>query len=172
VETEATVVSVNGEGVEVEAASDGGGCGKCHTSGGCGGGRTILGTRIGAGSRLLVAADLDVSPGDRVVVGLPEGGYLRASLAIYLAPLAGMFIAAGLAEWLGGRMGLADTADVLTLVAGLVGLGAGFFWQRGFGRRFAADPRYRPRLLRRSAKEPPASVGDSPTPFRSRELKI
>ncbi|MFA9461729.1 SoxR reducing system RseC family protein [Thiohalorhabdus sp. Cl-TMA] len=157
VEAEATVVSVEGGLVEVEASGDGEGCGKCHTAGGCGGsaGRTILGTRVGTASRLRVPTDLALQPGDRVLVGLPQGGYLRASVALYLVPLVGLFAAAGMTEWLLAQLALREAADVLTLLAGLAGLGGGFLWQRGFGRRFADDPRYRPRVLRRVANRPP-----------------
>ncbi|MFP4559797.1 MAG: SoxR reducing system RseC family protein [Thiohalorhabdus sp.] len=150
IEAEATVVAVNGEEVEVEAATGGGGCGSCHSAGGCGGGRTILGTRPGVATRLRVAPDLAVRPGERVVVGLPEGGFLRASVALYLVPLLGMFGGAGLAEGLLGRFISGGAPEVLTLVAGLAGLGGGFLWQRGSGRRLANDPSRRPRILRRA----------------------
>jgi sigma-E factor negative regulatory protein RseC len=95
-----------------------------------------------------MAADLDVQPGDRVLVGLPDSGFLRASAALYLVPLVGMFAGAGLTEWLAQQLALASV-DVLTLLGGMAGLGAGFAWQRGFGRRFSADPAHRPRLLRK-----------------------
>ncbi|SCY55296.1 SoxR reducing system RseC family protein [Thiohalorhabdus denitrificans] len=150
IEAEATVVAVNDGEVEVEASTDGGGCGSCHSAGGCGGGRTILGTRPGAATRLRVAADLAVGPGDRVVVGLPEGGYLRASVALYLVPLLGMFGGAGIAEGVLGRLFSGGAPEILTLVAGLAGLGGGFLWQRGFGRRLASDPSRRPRIIRRA----------------------
>lgn len=157
VETEAVVIARDGDRIQVEAAASGGGCGKCQTSGGCGGGRSLLGIRPGA-TRLEVAADLDVQPGDRVLVGLPDSGFLRASAALYMVPLAGMFAGAGLAQWLGQQLALASV-DVLTLLGGMAGLGAGFAWQRGFGRRFSADPAHRPRLLRKLEAEacPPAA---------------
>ena len=147
IETEAVVVGVGADGVEVQSAAAAG-CGKCSTSGGCGGGRTILGTRPGGGCRMRVYGDLAVRTGDRVVIGLPESGYLRASVALYLVPLAGMFAAAGAAEWLVSRLD-AGSGDVLILVSGLAGLAAGFLWQRGFNRRMADDPRFQARLLRR-----------------------
>lgn len=148
IETEAVVVGTGNGVVEVESAASAG-CGRCSTQGGCGGGRTILGTRSGS-CRMQVYGDLPVGPGDRVVVGLPESGYLRASVALYLVPLAGMFAVAGVAEWLVNRFNPAG-ADVLILVAGLLGLTAGFLWQRGFNRQMAHDPRFRARLLRRVA---------------------
>jgi sigma-E factor negative regulatory protein RseC len=147
IETEAVVVGVDRGGVEVQSAASAG-CGQCAKPGGCGSGRTILGTRPGGGCRMRVHGELDVRPGDRVVIGLPEAGYLRASVALYLVPLAGMFAAAGVAEWLVARLGLAS-GDLLILIAGFSGLGAGFLWQRGFNRRMAADPRFQVRLLRR-----------------------
>jgi len=152
IETEAVVTGVGAGGaVEVQSAAAAG-CGQCSTAGGCGGGRTILGTRPGGGCRMQVDSDLVVQPGERVVIGLPEGGYLRASLALYLVPLVGMFVGAGLAEWLVAQLGLAS-GDVLILIAGFGGLGAGFWWQRGFNRRMAAGPRLRVRLLRRAGSE-------------------
>ncbi|HKJ72166.1 MAG TPA: SoxR reducing system RseC family protein [Gammaproteobacteria bacterium] len=158
IETEAVVTEVGaGGGIEVQSAAAAG-CGQCSTSGGCGGGRTILGTRPGGGCRMRVHGDLAVRPGDRVVIGLPESGYLRASVALYLVPLGGMFAAASVAEWLVGRLGLA-AGDVLILVAGLSGLAAGFLWQRGFNRRMAADPRFQARLLRRAPLDGEGGAG-------------
>jgi sigma-E factor negative regulatory protein RseC len=151
IETEAVVVGVNDGVVEVQSAAAAG-CGSCSTEGGCGGARTILGTRTGGGCRMRVYGDLAVRPGDRVVIGLPESGYLRASVALYLVPLVGMFAGAGVAEWLVGRLALAS-GDVVILIAGFAGLGAGFLWQRGFSRRMADDPRFRARLLRRALPE-------------------
>jgi sigma-E factor negative regulatory protein RseC len=159
IETEAVVTGVSASGVEVQSAAAAG-CGRCSTAGGCGGGRTILGTRPGGGCRMQVDSDLAVQPGDRVVIGLPESGYLRASVALYLVPLAGMFAAAALAEWLVARLGLA-AGDVLILIAGFSGLAAGFWWQRGFNRRMAADPRFRARLLRRAAAEDASTDGQT-----------
>ncbi|MEF8792199.1 SoxR reducing system RseC family protein [Thiohalorhabdus sp.] len=147
IETEAVVVGTEDDVVEVQSAASAG-CGRCSTQGGCGGGRTILGTRPG-GCRMRVYGELAVRPGDRVVVGLPESGYLRASVALYVVPLAGMFAAGGVAEWLVNRFNPAN-GDVLILIAGLAGLGGGFLWQRGFNRRMADDPRFRARLLRRA----------------------
>ena len=160
IETEAVVIQRDGERVTVESQVSGGGCGKCQTSGGCGGGRSLLGIRPGS-TRIEVAADLDVQPGDRVMVGLPDSGFLRASAALYLVPLIGMFAGAGVVQWLGGQLAL-SAVDVLTLLGGGAGLAAGFLWQRGFGRRFAADPAHRPRLLRRlegRACPPEAAAG-------------
>lgn len=158
IETEAVVTGVGADGaVEVQSAAAAG-CGRCSTAGGCGGGRTILGTRPGGGCRMQVDSDLAVRPGERVVIGLPESGYLRASVALYLVPLAGMFAAAGLVEWLVAQLALAS-GDVLILIAGFAGLAAGFWWQRGFNRRMAADPRYRARLLRRTVAEDAAPDG-------------
>lgn len=158
IETEAVVAGVRDGVVEVRSGGSAG-CGRCSTAGGCGGGRTLLGTRPGGGCRVPAHGELTVRPGDRVVIGLPESGYLRASVALYLAPLAGMFAAAALAEWLVGRLGLASP-DVLVLIAGLSGLGAGFLWQRGFNRRMADDPRFRVRLLRRAGPEGEGSAAD------------
>ncbi|MFB6259774.1 MAG: SoxR reducing system RseC family protein [Thiohalorhabdaceae bacterium] len=80
-------------------------------------------------------------------------------MALYLVPLAGMFAVAGVAEWLVNRFNPAG-ADVLILVAGLLGLTAGFLWQRGFNRHMAQDPRFRARLLRRVASGDEADEAD------------
>lgn len=150
IETEAVVIGTEDGMVEVQSAASAG-CGRCSTQGGCGGGRTILGKRPG-GCRMRVHGDLAVRPGDRVVIGLPESGYLRASVALYLVPLAGMFVTAGVAEWLVNRLDPA-AGDGLILIAGLAGLAGGFLWQRGFNRRMADDPRFRARLLRRGSSD-------------------
>ena len=141
-EAEAVVVAVRPGMAEVEVA-DGEGCGHCHTEGGCGGG-SFLGLGPPKRGRLEIPTDLELAPGDRVVLGLPESGYLRASAAIYLAPLLTMFAGAGLVAAL-----VPGAPQGLVLAAGVAGLGGGFLWLRGYSRRLAADVRYRPRLLRR-----------------------
>ncbi len=154
-EAEAVVVAVHGSMAEVEVAS-GAGCGHCHTDGGCGGGRSLLGLGRRPSVRLEVSTHLNLAPGDRVTLGLPEGGYLRASVALYLVPLLTMFAGAGVLEALGPA-----GADLLVLAGGLLGLGVGFFWLRGFSRRMGADPRSRPRILRRQGgRSLPTRPGD------------
>lgn len=90
---------------------------------------------------VLNPAALPVTPGQRVVVGLEEGSLVRASVLLYLLPLA-LLIAGAL---LGSALGLAEGWQVA--LATLL-MGAGFLLARWQGRRDGAESRYRPVLLR------------------------
>jgi sigma-E factor negative regulatory protein RseC len=59
---------------------------------------------------LSVDSDLHLSPGDRVVIGLREETLLKGALIMYLLPLAGLFLGAGLGKAVGLYFG-ADPGD-------------------------------------------------------------
>ncbi len=91
--------------VEVELLRDSA-CGGCELSQGCGTG--AIGRLLGRRQRpLLVESDRQLSPGDRVVLSVPEAALVRVSLLIYGLPLLGMILIGLLmqalfspAEWL------------------------------------------------------------------------
>lgn len=119
-------------------------CERCAAGQGCGGGlfARLIGSRVHE-VRALVGAD-GVTPGDEVIVGLPESGLLAGAAAVYVVPLAGLLLGAVLAGVL-----LGVSSDLGVLAAGFAGFGAGLLWLLRYSRRAAADPRFEPRIIER-----------------------
>jgi sigma-E factor negative regulatory protein RseC len=147
IETEGRVVSV-ADGTAEVACLGGGGCGSCSTEGGCGGdGGGLFGLGGRPPTRLHVPLEgMIPEPGERVVLGLPESGYLQASVLIYLVPIAGIFAGGGLAALAGGDDGAAA-------LGGLAGFGVALAALHGHSRRVAHRDRFRARILRRVPQE-------------------
>ena len=153
IEAEGRIVAVTGDHAEVEYLG-GAGCGSCSTEGGCGGGSGggILGIGSRPQARIQVPTmDMAVVPGDKVVIGLPESGYLQASLAVYLLPLAGLFAGATLVAAIGGT-------DGAMALGGVAGLGAALFVLRRFAYRVIGRDRFRARIVRLVPDEEPTPV--------------
>lgn len=123
-------------------------CGGCSSKGGCG---------TGALSELFaphhqtmkVLNPVNARIGDQVVLGLEEGALLRGSLAVYIVPLLLMMGGGLLGEVLAPSLSLEIGSDLLSLLAAFMGLAAGFFWVRRFGRRMLNDHRFMAVILRR-----------------------
>ena len=71
-------------------------CGARHACGAVGGGRE---------ARVWATDPLGVRPGERVVIGIPEGSVLRASLLVYLVPVAALVLGAVLGNALAPSLG-------------------------------------------------------------------
>ena len=114
-ESEAIVVKVENGATFVEAQTDGG-CGgnRCATQG-C---STAVLTRMFSQQpkALRVNNPIAAQVGERVVVGLEEGAFLKSSLVAYLLPLAALIAGAILGSF------FADHAEMRDLYAGLGGL--------------------------------------------------
>ena len=146
IEETGLVVSVRGATAEVEAQRRGA-CGGCSVNGACG--TSLLERYLGRKRSLLMVQNaVGAVPGDRVVVGMPEGALLTASFAAYLVPLLAM---------IGGAIAGVQLAGVLapsyeqpmSILTGLGGLVAALAWLRRFSLVRSSDERYRPRILRR-----------------------
>lgn len=105
-----------------------GGCGRCHEEGGCGGGAE---SRCDA---FVVLSELDVKPGDRVQIDIPEGAALRAALLAYGLPLAGVLVGAAAAHLFVG-------SDAATLAGACAGFFASLLLMRRVRHRGTARPR-------------------------------
>jgi len=79
-------------------------------------------------SRFPVSSPLDLSPGDRVVVGIAEGALVHGSFGVYLLPLFALFVGAltgkavaELSGWLTSEFGgvLGGISGLLLCLAGL-----------------------------------------------------
>ncbi len=78
--------------------------------------------------------------GQWVEVGIPDGVLVRAALMAYLLPIAGLLLAAAIADWL-------QLADWVVACSGLLGLGAGLPVGRVWGERLVANGAAEPTLL-------------------------
>lgn len=147
IEQVATIVAVEGEVVWVETRRNSA-CGACARNQGCGAG--TLAKAFGfASPRLRVVASQEARVGDRVVIGIDEGALVRGSFAAYVVPILFMLAFALLGET------AAPGSDLLTLVLGALGLGAGLLWLRRYSRRAAGDASFQPVILRKDRDDAP-----------------
>lgn len=102
-------------------------------------------------TRLRVADDLGLAPGEQVVIGIAGPVLLWAALAAWLLPPVVMIISAAL----GDAAGLGDSGAVL---CGGVGLGAGLWLTGLVTGGTGAKARFRPRLLRRAGPGVPVCL--------------
>ncbi len=126
---QAIVTRRDGNRVEIELERTSA-CGKCELNQGCGTG--AVGRLLGRRSRpLVIETEHNLSPGDRLRLGLPETALVRASLVSYGLPLLFM-IAAGL---LVSAFGLAEGWVALFSIAGFA---AGFNLSARLARKLEA----------------------------------
>lgn len=148
IEETGVVVSVRGELAEVEGQPRSA-CGGCAVNGACG--TSLLARYLGPRRLSLQARNaVGARPGERVVIGLPEGALLEASVLAYLVPLSALVGGAVAGAFVAGFIAPAYT-EVLSVVTGLGGLAAALTWLVGFIRAKSSDGRYQPRILRRLA---------------------
>lgn len=119
IEQKATVISRDIHQVWVEAERQST-CGQCQARKGCGTG--ILAKHVGQRfSRIAVKTSQDLRVGQQVMVTIPEQALLSGAVMMYLLPLLLMFITAALAR-------IANTGELVEIIAGLSGLVAGFYF--------------------------------------------
>ena len=145
-EESARVVDVEGEFAWVESDRTTT-CSGCSARRGCGTGviARVLGRKR---LRLRVVNTIDAGVGDHIVIGIPESGVVRGSLAVYAVPLAGLFAGALFGHLAGNALAVSN-GDWPAMIGALGGLSAGLLWLRGFGRRSAMDKAFQPVALRR-----------------------
>lgn len=125
-------------------------CSGCAAENGCGTAALskVLGKRR---TQLRVLADnVPLAVGDRVVIGIAEQALVRGSLAVYAVPLLLLLLGA-LFGRLGADSGLWAGGETASLIFGLGGLATGVVWLKRFTRRIQNDPSYQPVVLRRQA---------------------
>ena len=129
--------------IETEPA---GTCGSCAVRKGCG--TSALASLFGRrAAPLRVVNHVNAAVGDSVVIGIEEAGLVRGSLAVYTAPLAGLFAGGLLGRYAAGAM-LPGAAEIASILGALAGLVAGLAWLRRFSRHTEQDARYQPVILR------------------------
>ncbi|RLV57916.1 Fis family transcriptional regulator [Parashewanella curva] len=131
-EEKAKVVSEAKDGwvmVEVESKSA---CHSCHNEESCG--TSAVAKAFTPKTQVFsIETYLDLQPNEVVKIGLPESVVLKAAALVYLLPLAGFFIMAGLATLFLVRLDLisfsSQSGDLPTIIFG--GLGAVIAWFLG-----------------------------------------
>jgi sigma-E factor negative regulatory protein RseC len=145
IEEEGQVVDVQGEfaWVESERTTT---CGSCTVRKGCGTSAIaqLLGKRR---VRLRVLNRINARCGDKVVIGIAESGVVQGSLAVYAAPLLGLFAGAGAGQVLGSAV-LDMTSDLPAIAGAIGGFVAALAWLRRFSRDREKDAVYQPVVLR------------------------
>jgi sigma-E factor negative regulatory protein RseC len=103
IEENGQVVKVEDDGmvwVETRRQST---CGACADRQGCG--TSVLASVLGQRQApVRVINSIGAVAGDQVVIGVPESGLLRGSLAVYAVPLAGLFCRSLGPDGCGGRL--------------------------------------------------------------------
>jgi len=93
-------------------------CSHCELSRGCGTG--AIGRLLSRRNKpLTISNKYNLRPGDRVVLGMPNKAFLKASLLIYGLPLLGMLAGGLLAQWLFGE------SEMVTLILATSGFVCG-----------------------------------------------
>jgi sigma-E factor negative regulatory protein RseC len=133
-----TVIEADGEHVWVQtqarSACSHCGTGSCSTS--------VVAKLFGVKrNRLRLLNSLQASPGQRVVIGIPDQVLVAVSLRAYLLPLLGMLGAAALA----GMLGMGELVQAITALAGLL---TGLALTGRASNKGRLRERYAPELLR------------------------
>ena len=143
------IVEVQGEfaWIESERTTT---CGSCTVRKGCGTSAIakVLGQRR---VRLRVLNRIHASVGDDVVIGITESGLVRGSLAVYAAPLLGLF-AGALAGQLLGKQVFGMQPDLLAIAGAISGFVAALIWLKRFSRNTEKDVAYQPVVLRQQTR--------------------
>jgi sigma-E factor negative regulatory protein RseC len=122
-------------------------CDACDAKTGCG--TQVIGKVVGnRRNRVRVLNKIGASTGDEVVVGLQEGAMLRGSLAMYFAPLVGLFGGAALGSVFSSMWNVAYS-DGMQIVASVIGLLAGLWWLKRFTQKIRSDEQYQAVILRK-----------------------
>lgn len=123
IEEVARVLSVDNDSVTVEVEKTSG-CSSCNAKGACGT-SSLAGFFNFKAPALTVKNTLNAKVGDSVLLALPEQTLLAGSFLLYIVPLLGMILFAGLASF----FQLSDT-ELPQIVFGLFGLVFGLFLSR------------------------------------------
>lgn len=163
IEEHGTVVLCRDRWAEIETLRQTS-CGSCGARTSCG--ISLLDRFLGRRpTRLAALNGIAAAPGQRVVVGIPEGSILSAAVAAYLVPLLGLILGGILGQELASRLGV-SADDLVSLGGGVLGLVAGLAWLARFSRARAGDVRYQAVVLRLAeaaplATGPPVGVSES-----------
>lgn len=128
-ENSGVVKELDGTDVIIEVAPVSAGCGRCHEEGGCGSNLLNQSLRSKKASLYRLPNQIAAKVGDRVVLSVPEGAVLRASLWAYLIPAILLILGAALGTALFAH-------DAMALLGGGFGLMLGLLVLRYVQKRY------------------------------------
>ena len=139
---EIATVTWSGQGVARVEAARNSACAQCSSRSSCSQGVLSQWSRgRSVEIEVLNPDNLTLMPGQQVLIGLEEGGLMRASLLLYLVPLLRLVAGALVASMLGAS----ETVQILTAAFMLL---VGFVAVRFLTRKTAELSRYQPVLLK------------------------
>ena len=138
IKEQAKVISRQGRWVEIQMQRQSA-CNHSELNQGCGTG--AIGRLLGHRSKpLIIESSFDLEPGDRVILGMPDSSFLKASLLIYGLPLISLIVSAIVGQW------LFEGSELKVLVTSALGFGGGFLVSARLARiNFASQ--FDPRIL-------------------------
>ncbi|WP_369310631.1 SoxR-reducing system protein RseC [Providencia rettgeri] len=115
------------------------GCGSCGARKTCG---SYALSKIGPNTEheLEIAIEQPLVEGQKIEVGIPEGSLIRSAMLVYLTPILGLFIFAGLAQSF-------DIEQFGVAISGVVGGVIGFFTARKLATYWRDDAAFQPVVL-------------------------
>lgn len=115
------------------------GCGSCNARAACG---SYALSKLGPNTEHELELEIEqpLVSGQKVEVGIPEGSLLRSAMLVYLTPLLGLFIFAGLAQFLG-------TEQFWVAISGIAGGFIGFFTARKLAKHLQEEAAFQPVIL-------------------------
>lgn len=148
IEMQARVVAIE-NGMAVVEPISGGSCSSCASSSnttqspGCGADQIgqIFTLKI---KNYRVINSISSRIGDEVIIGIEDGAILRGSAAVYMLPLALVFIGATTAHYLLPHI----NADLASITGAALGFTISALWLLRFNQRASRNPHYQPVILR------------------------
>lgn len=115
------------------------GCGSCGARKTCG---SYALSKIGSNTEheLEIAIEQPLVEGQKIEVGIPEGSLIRSALLVYLTPILGLFIFAGLAQAF-------DFEQFWIAISGVIGGIIGFYIARRLASNWRDDEAFQPVIL-------------------------
>ncbi|MBF0622140.1 MAG: SoxR reducing system RseC family protein [Magnetococcales bacterium] len=111
-------------------------CGSCHAESSC---STLSGGRNNNEAEIRAHNAINAEVGDRVVLELREGQFLKAASLTYGMPLVSFFVVGIGVRALLQSMGYMEASEGLGALAGLLSLVGSLVWLRGYNRRIEND---------------------------------
>lgn len=115
------------------------GCGSCSARAACG---SYALSKIGPNTehQLEIAIEQPLAIGQKVEVGIPEGSLIRSAMLVYLTPLFGLFLVAGLVQ-------VAGLEQFWVALSGILGGFLGFFLARKIASYWRDETAFQPVIL-------------------------
>ncbi|AUG99900.1 SoxR-reducing system protein RseC [Pectobacteriaceae bacterium CE70] len=149
----ATVVSWQ-SGMALVRCEPRSGCGSCQSRTGCESG--ALKALESPEHQLLIPYRQPLQSGQRVEIGVAESSLLRSAVLMYLFPLLGLMVGAGVMQALYGN-------DILSITGALAGVMMSFWAVRLWADKIGENSDYQPVILQVSLPESLLRVESFPT---------